>query len=112
MNKKNKLQKKILKEQQGTSKMIHKSKNRNKKKRKKVMNKSKQIKKNLIKMNMTINLLQKKSNLHKKKKKYRKNKILTKFYKEQNKLLEHMKIISQLMQLLIQLDKRQAKIIE
>ena len=76
------------------------------------MNKSKQIKKNLIKMNMTINLLQKKSNLHKKKKKYRKNKILTKFYKEQNKLLEHMKIISQLMQLLIQLDKRQAKIIE
>ena len=79
MNKKNKLQKKILKVQQVTSKMIHKSKNRNKKKRKKVMNKSKQIKKNLIKMNMTINLLQKKSNLHKKKKKYRKNKILIKF---------------------------------
>lgn len=66
------------------------------------MNKSKQMKKNLIKMNMTINLLQKKSNLHKKKKKYRKNKILIKFYKESNKLLEHMKIISRLMQRLIQ----------
>jgi len=57
------------------------------------------MKKLLIKMNMKINLLQKKRNQHKRNKKHKKNKLNNKQNKELNQLYELTKIINPLIQL-------------